>query len=352
MRRVPARPGMSTPRASTVRRVPRRAIWGGLATACVLLAGCGGRQSTLNPRSKPAHDITTLWWWMLAVAGVVFLGAVVMLLVAYLRREPGLPFLGEREQLSTGLVVVFGMAIPIVILVALFIVANLDVLKATSAPRASSTKLTIKVIGHQWFWEVRYPGTAAVTANEIHIPTGTRVNVEGTTDDVIHSFWVPELNRKIDLIPGRVNRVLLYTNRPGVYRGQCAEFCGDQHAHMSFAVFADPPARFRAWLANEAAPAHPQPAGLAQAGERTFMGSQCASCHTIRGTPANGHVGPDLTHFGSRTALAAEMLLNKPNNVARWVRDPQHFKPGAKMPGLDLTQAQLGAIVPYLESLK
>ena len=320
--------------------------------ACLLIAGCGGNQSTLNPRSKQAADISTLWWWMLVVAGVVFLGAVVMLVVAYFRREPGLPFLGEREQLSTGLVVVFGMAIPIVILVALFIVANLTVLNATSAPRPGSTSLTIKVVAHQWFWEVRYPGTAAVTANEIHIPTGTRVNVEGTTDDVIHSFWVPELNRKIDLIPGRVNRVLLYTKRAGVYRGQCAEFCGLQHAHMSLAVFADPPARFRAWLATEARPAQPSSAALAGAGQRAFMGAQCASCHTIRGTAATGRVGPDLTHFGSRRALAAETLVNRPNTVARWISDPQHFKPGAKMPGLNLTRAQLGAIVPYLESLK
>ena len=333
------------------RRV-RYAAWPTAAALCLLVAGCGGKQSTLNPKSRQAHDITTLWWWMLAVAAIVFLGAVALLLVGYFRKAPGLPFLGEREQLSTGLVVIFGMAIPIVILVALFIVANLDVINATSAPKAGSTKMSIRVIGHQWFWEVRYPGTPAVTANEIHIPTGTRVNVSGTTEDVIHSFWVPELNRKIDLIPGRVNRVLLYTNRPGAYRGQCAELCGLQHAHMGLVVVAQRPARFRAWLAQQARPQPPATSPVARLGSQAFDSNQCASCHTIRGTAANGDVGPDLTHFGSRRAIAAETLRNNPNNLARWIRDPQHFKPGAKMPGLGLTQAEVAAIVPYLESLK
>jgi cytochrome c oxidase subunit 2 len=320
--------------------------------ACLVLAGCGGEQSTLNSRSRQASDISTLWWWMLAVAAAVFLGAVVMLGIGYLRRSPGLPFVGEREGVATGLVVVFGMAIPIVILVALFIVANLTVMNATSAPKAGSTAMTIRVIGHQWFWEVRYPGTPAVTANEIHIPTDTRVNVRVTTDDVIHSFWVPQLNRKIDLIPGRGNRVLLETGTPGVYRGQCAEFCGLQHAHMGLSVFAQRPERFRAWLANEARPRVAPANAVARSGERAFMSNQCASCHTLRGTAATGRVGPDLTHVGSRATIAAETLVNNPDNLARWVRDPQSIKPGAKMPGLHLTPGQLGAIVPYLEGLK
>ncbi len=318
----------------------------------LLLAGCGGDQSTLSPKSRASHDITTLWWWMLVVSGIVFLGAVVMLIVGWLRKSPGLPFIGERENVSTGLVVVFGLAVPLVILVALFIVANLTVMNATSAPAPGSTQMTIKVVGHQWFWEFRYPGTPAVTANELHIPTGTRVNVVGTTEDVIHSFWVPELNRKIDLIPGRTNRVLLYTNRPGVYRGQCAEFCGLQHAHMSLAVFAAPPQKFRAWLANESKPRRAPATAALRAGEQQFMSQQCASCHTLRGTNAKGAVGPDLTHFGSRTTLASYMLANNPANVAKWLRNPQAVKPGNKMPDLGLTDAQIAQLVPYLESLK
>jgi cytochrome c oxidase subunit II len=323
-----------------------------LVVALLVLAGCGGNQSTLNPKSSPSRHIASLWWGMLIVASIVFAGAIAMLLVGWLRRAPGLPFLGERENVSNALVVVFGAVLPVLVLIGVFIVANVNVINTTAAPKPGTTKMTIHVIGHQWFWEVRYPGTRAVTANEIHIPTGTRVNVLATTEDVIHSFWVPELNRKIDMIPGRSNRVLLYTDKPGVYRGQCAEFCGLQHAHMSFAVFADPPARFRAWLANEARPARPATTPVLRGGEQTFMASQCASCHTIRGTQAQGAVGPDLTHFGSRTTLASYMLKNTPNEVARWIDNPQHIKPGNKMPALGLTPAQIGQIVPYLESLK
>ena len=324
-----------------------------IAGVAVALAGCGGEQSTLNPKSTQASDISTLFWVMLAVASIVFLGAVGMLVVASIRRARGLPFIGQRERVTTGLVIAFGIVIPVVVLVAVFIVANIYVMPATSAPPKGSTKLTVHVIGHQWFWEFRYPGRpTAVTANELHIPTGTRVEVEGTTGDVIHSFWVPQLNRKIDLIPGRTNRILLYTNAPGVYRGQCAEFCGLQHAHMAMRVFAQPPARFRAWLSNEAKPAR-TPANAAQrTGEQTFMSSQCASCHTIRGTNAQGDVGPDLTHFAGRTTLAANTLRNTPNNVARWISDPQAIKPGNRMPKLNLTRSQIGEIVPYLESLK
>ena len=325
---------------------------GALIAAVALLAGCGGDQSTLNPKSEQSRHIANLWWGMLVAAAIVFGGAVVMLLIGWLRRTPGLPFVGEREGVSNGLVVAFGAVVPVIALVALFIIANVDVIDTTAAPAPGSTKMTIRVTGHQGVWAVRYPGTAAVTANEIHIPTRTRVNVVATTEDVIHSFWVPELNRKIDMVPGRSNRVLLYADKPGVYRGQCAEFCGLQHAHMSFAVFADPPDRFRAWLANESRPRRAPTTTVGRTGEQTFMTSQCASCHTIRGTKAQGAVGPDLTHFGSRTTLAAYLLKNDPNEVARWIDDPQHVKPGNKMPALGLTQSQIGQIVPYLESLK
>src|SRR5204862_5925651 len=163
------------------------------------------------------------------------------------------------------------ICIPITVNVAVFVASNFVVLKQTEAPAAGTTRMTIDVIGHQWWWEVRYPGTQAVTANEIHIPVGTRVNVVATTADVIHSFWVPELNRKIDMIPGRSNRVLLYADKPGRYRGQCAEFCGLQHAHMSMYVFADPPDRFRAWLAAQAKPQTSPATASAQRGQQLFM---------------------------------------------------------------------------------
>ncbi|HEY2651777.1 MAG TPA: cytochrome c oxidase subunit II, partial [Solirubrobacteraceae bacterium] len=262
---------------------------GTVPLACLLLAGCG-RQSIVSPRSPQTHDIATLWWWMLAVAGVVFFGAVGMLVLAWMRREkPGLPHFGTREVVPQTLVLIFGIAIPAVVLVALFGVSNIYLVKQTAPPDARTTALTVDVIGHQWWWEIRYGNPAhpgAVTANEIHIPVDTRVNVVATTADVIHSFWVPQLARKIDEVPGRQNRILLYADRPGSYRGQCAEFCGLQHANMALYVIAQPAPAFRTWLSDVSAPAPRPVAGPALAGEHLFMADQCASCHTIRGTAA------------------------------------------------------------------
>jgi cytochrome c oxidase subunit II len=324
-----------------------------LLVLAVAAGGCGGEQSALKPRSGPARDIATLWWWMLAAAAVVFAGAVGLLVLAWLRRRrEGAPVVGEREGFNLGMVVLFGMAIPAVVLIALFVIANFVVLPGTEAPAAARTSMTIEVIGAQWYWEVRYPGTGAVTANEIHIPVRTRVNVVATTADVIHSFWVPQLNRKIDMVPGRRNRVLLYAERPGRYRGQCAEFCGLQHSHMAMYVYADPPERFRAWLADQARPAASSAGAAAERGARVFTDHQCASCHTIRGTSATGTVGPDLTHVGRRTTLAALTLPNTPEELAAWIRDPQYFKPGNRMPALDLDRSEIEDVATYLKGLR
>jgi cytochrome c oxidase subunit II len=323
----------------------------GLA-ATLLLTGCG-RQSTLSPHSPDAQGIAVLWWWMLGIAAVVFFGAVALLLVGWFRRDrPGLPFIGERENVNTGLVVTFGMVIPVIVLVALFGVADLWLVQKTAPPAQGSTAMTIRVIGHQWFWEVRYPGTKAVTANEIHIPARTRVQVVATTDDVIHSFWVPELNRKVDMIPGQENRVLLYANQPGVYRGQCAEFCGLEHAHMAMKVFAQPPKAFHAWLRGQERPAAKPVTAEQRSGQRIFLANACSSCHTIRGTSAQGTIGPDLTHVAGRTTLAAVTIPNTPRALERWIKDPQHIKPGNKMPGLDLSDSDFRALRAYLERLR
>jgi cytochrome c oxidase subunit 2 len=339
-----------TTRATALRRALAAA-----AVGCgLLVAGCANNgQNALHAQSPQAHDIAVLWWWMLAVASLVFLGACAMLTLGWFRRRTrGLPVVGENEGVNQRLVVAFGIAIPVVILITLFLVSNVAVIKATAAPKAGSTKLTIQVIGHDWWWEVRYPGHAAVTANEIHIPARTRVNVEGTTDDVIHSLWVPELNRKIDLIPGRTNRVLLYADHPGTYRGQCAEFCSLQHAHMSLYVVADDPAAFQRWLALQSRPAPSAASGLAARGRQLFLANTCASCHTIRGTSAKSGVGPDLTHVGGRMSLAALTIDNSPAGLLRWISDPQHVKPGAKMPALDLSASDFQAIAAYLRSLR
>jgi cytochrome c oxidase subunit II len=329
----------------------RRAATAALIGATTLACGCGP-QSPLDPKSDQARDIASLWWWMLAIASVVFLGAVALLLAAWVfRAREGIPFFEAGRRFTTGLVVVFGIVIPLFILVGVFIVANFVVLKSTDAPGAT-TSLKIDVTGHQWFWEVRYPGTTAVTANEIHIPARTRVTIVARTDDVIHSFWIPQLNRKIDTIPGHPNRLLLYADAPGRYRGQCAEYCGLQHAKMAFLVIAEPPDSFAHWLARQRDTALTPTDELTQRGQEVFLGSTCPMCHAISGTPAGSRVGPDLTHLASRRTIAAGTLPNTRGNLAGWIVNPQSIKPGTKMPANQLEPADLQALLAYLETLK
>ena len=290
---------------------------------------------------------------MLAAAVLVLAGALALLFLAWRGRgKPGLPIFGEREQINEGMVLLFGIAVPIVTLVALFAVADVYLVDRTSPPKPSSTTMTVDVIGHQWWWEIRYPGTAAVTANEIHIPVKTRVNVVATTGDVIHSFWVPALNRKIDMIPGLHNRVLLFSSRTGKFRGQCSQFCGLQHAHMSFWVFVDSAGAFRSWLAHESAPASSPVGAAARAGAGVFVTSACGSCHQIRGTQATATVGPDLTHVQNRTSIAALTLPNTPSALASWIHNPQAIKPGDRMPDLGLQTTQVSELVSYMQELK
>jgi cytochrome c oxidase subunit 2 len=332
-----------------------RAAWGSrLAPLCVLAlpaAGCSRDQSVTNPVTEPAREIDALWWSMFAVGMVVFGVVLALLVIAFARRrsdtEPG-----RAERLSYAVILGGGMFAPVFVLAALFVFV-IRVIPAVSAPAPGSTRLTVEVIGHQWFWEVRYPGTAAVTANEIHLPAGTPVRIVARTADVIHSFWVPRLNRKIDMIPGRSNSIELDVPRAGVYRGQCSEFCGLGHAEMAFEVIVQPPDAFRAWLDREGRPA-PTPSGdPALTGEREFATSSCADCHTIRGTAATGKVGPDLTHVGSRRTLAALTLPNTPADLLEWITNPQGLKPGSRMPGFaSLPAPARRALVAYLESLR
>jgi cytochrome c oxidase subunit 2 len=339
------------------RRVRARAHCTGAGVALVAtlaIAGCGSEQSTLDPQSRPARDIADLWWWMLAAAVFVFAGALALLVLAWVRRrQPGLPLVGRLgESGFNGLVVVFGMVVPLLALIVVFVVANFSVASVTDAPDPGSTAMTIVVTGNQWFWDVRYPGDGAVTANEIHIPTRTRVNTVLRTDDVIHSFWMPQLNRKADMIPGHPNRILLYADHPGVYRGQCAEFCGLQHANMAMTVVAQTPPRFRAWLANMARPRRAPASAEARRGEQVFLSERCSSCHTIRGTTADGSIGPDLTHVATRARIAAQTIANTEHGLTRWVSDPQRIKPGTKMPAVDLSTPELRAVVSYLRGLR
>ena len=310
-----------------------------------LAAGCGGNQNTVAPASPQEHSISDLFWVMLGGATIGFALVLLLLWLGYARRAtPGLPrAVGDRG--ATRLVVGLGIALPVALLIALFVWSDVFVITSTAAPRRSSTSLTVKVIGHEWWWEVRYPGTQAVTANEIHIPVRTRVYVSASTADVIHSFWIPELNRKIDMVPGQTGHIVLDADRPGIFRGQCSEFCGLQHAHMAIAVVVQSREAFRRWLAANAAPA-------TSGNPSAFLAAGCGDCHQIRGTAARGDVGPDLTHLELRSTLAALTLANTPSNLDRWIREPQSVKPGSRMPDVRLSDAQWAAIAAYLRSLR
>jgi cytochrome c oxidase subunit II len=313
-------------------------------------AGCSSGQSVTNPATEPAREIDTLWWAMFAGGMVVFGVVMGLLVLAFVRRRRSDASSGDRVPYMV--ILGGGLAAPVVLLAILFAFV-IRVMPAVSAPSPGSTRLTVEVIGHQWFWEVRYPGSAAVTANEIHIPAGTPVNVVARTADVIHSFWVPRLNRKIDMIPGRRNRIELDVPDAGVYRGQCSEFCGLEHADMAFDVIVQPPAAFRAWLDEQARPAATPAAGAAALGRRVFLAQSCADCHTIRGTGAVGRVGPDLTHVGARRTLAALTIPNTAPKLYAWITDPQQVKPGARMPGFaSLPASERKALVAYLEGLR
>jgi cytochrome c oxidase subunit II len=326
------------------------------AAAALMLSGCGRTQDSLAPKSHQARDIASLFWWMMGGAWIGLAVVVGLLLIAWWRRDrrggvarPADPKAGERA--GWFVVVGAGMVVPIVVLAALFLISDVFVIRTTQAPAAGSTQRSVVVIGHQWWWEIRYPGSGAITANELHIPVRTPVRVEVRTADVIHSFWVPELNRKIDAIPGRTNAIELSADAVGGYRGQCAEFCGVQHAHMGLEVVAQTRAQFDRWLAREAQPASPPSTDAAHRGEEVFTSGACQSCHTIRGTSAAGDVGPDLTHIASRRTLGANTIPNRPPYLRSWILGSQEVKPGNDMPNIRLTPSRLDDVVAYLEGL-
>jgi cytochrome c oxidase subunit 2 len=249
-----------------------------------------------------------------------------------------------------------GIVISALILAAVFVYSA--VVLADDARPDSPPHLAVKVTGHRWWWEVEYmsPDSSnahqnVVGANEIHIPVGEPVQILGTAADVIHSFWVPQLQGKIDLIPGQTNVFWIRADKPGRYRGQCAEYCGLQHAHMIFWVVAQPRAEFDAWLAHARQPATAPQSPLEAEGKQAFLTAPCVLCHTVRGTGAGGKLGPDLTHVGSRLTIGAGTLANTQGNLAGWIENAQAIKPGVAMPRLDLPPATMQKILAYLESL-
>lgn len=210
----------------------------------------------------------------------------------------------------------------------------------------------IIVVGHQWWWEVRYPSSGVVTANEIHVPIGCKLLVRVDSADVIHSFWVPQLVPKMDMVPGQHNYVFLEADEPGVYDGACSEFCGDQHAWMRFIVVAESPQEYKAWLDRQEPAAQAPVGATALAGRSLFFNQTCINCHAIGGTSAIADAAPDLTHLATRRQLAAGVIANTPENLALWLRNPQDIKPGCKMPNFNFNDDQVNQLTAYLEGLK
>jgi cytochrome c oxidase subunit 2 len=310
-----------------------------------------GYLRTFGPRADPATDLT----WGLIVISLAVVIVVTVLVVAgvLVRRSRGSERPPVAESRHEARWIWVGLA-PTCVVLLLSLVWTVEVLARINDPPRRPA-LTVEITGHQWWWEARYdfaqPNGTLVTANEIHIPVGTPVLVKLTSADVIHSFWIPALTGKTDTIPGRTNLTWIEASRPGDYRGQCTEYCGAQHAGMAAFVIAEPPAAFAAWRAAQSAPARAPSGPAALAGQAVFA-AYCAACHTVRGTGAEGILGPDLTHIASRQSLASGLIPNSPGSLAGWIGDPQALKPGARMPAVGLSGPQLGAVVAYLEGLK
>ncbi|MBZ9856049.1 cytochrome c oxidase subunit II [Mesorhizobium sp. CA13] len=324
-----------------------------------VLSGCSDWQSALHAHGANARAILDLIWSFGAVATITWLLVMLALVMAlfHRRRAQAAPpplVIDSHQEHRFGRAVGSAVAATSLVLAALTITSFFA--GKSIASLGGKETLTIRITGHQWWWEIRYPNDdrsrMIVTANEIHVPVGEPVKVELDSIDVIHSFWVPSLAGKRDLIPGRPSEITLIADRPGVYRGQCAEFCGYQHAHMAITVIAESREAFEAWRSRQDAAAIAPASEEERRGQQAFLSTGCALCHTIRGTPAKGTVGPDLTHLANRHALAADTLAMAPGSLAAWIADPQSIKPGAKMPRIALSADDLHAVVVYLGSLE
>lgn len=319
----------------------------------MMLSACSGVHHATDPGSSDAGLVALLWWAMLIVGSVIFAGVLALLAVAISRAPRGGPERPLSQRRGWTLVVAGGIALPVVVILAMVIGSTL--VGREIAARQSDPVVTADIMGQLWWWEVRYYDASgehiATTANEIHVPVGQPVRFRLRSDNVIHSFWIPNLQGKTDLIPGQVNETWVTAREPGVVRGICAEFCGLQHARMGFVVVAEPPEAFREWLRLQSEPAAEPDAPALEAGQDVFM-AQCAACHTIRGTPAAGELGPDLTHLASRRTLAAATIPNTRGHLGGWITDPQSVKAGARMPPNAPEPEQLRQLLDYLGSLR
>lgn len=308
--------------------------------------------------SGPAATPVTRLAWGLGGVSVAVVVIIALLLAAAIWRRRAPPRNADSLEVAgppgAGMIWIYGgLAVSIPVLAACTVWTLVVLGQVMHPPRPAV--LTLQVTAHQWWWEARYldpaGGQAFTTANEIHIPAGQPVRIELTSPDVIHSFWVPRLGGKMDVIPGVRNVTWIQADQPGVYRGECGEYCGLQHARMAFVVFADTADDYARWRAAQLVPAILPTAAEPARGEQLFL-SRCAACHTIAGTPAGGLAGPDLSHLATRTTLAAGLIPNDPAHLLAWIRDPQAIKPGVLMPRVPMPDADREALVVYLRSLK
>jgi cytochrome c oxidase subunit 2 len=332
-----------------------RVLLSSLVLAAPVLSACQGRQSILDPASRQASDLAVLSWILFGV-GAVILFVVMVLLLAGISRARGARQERPLDQRHNRALVVYGgVVIPLGILV-VFLVASAVLGSESAGSSPPEDAIVVEVTGHRWWWEVHYLDRRgrriATLANELYAPLNRPVRVNLRSNDVIHSFWAPNLQGKKDMIPGRTNVSWFTPTRQGIFRGQCAEFCGEQHGKMAFFVVVVPQTEFDAWLARQQAPAAAPLDARAEHGQQVFLSAPCVMCHAVRGTTAMGQVAPDLTHFASRQSLAAGVLPNNRGALAAWIVDPQHIKPGTRMPATRLRSDQLQALLHYLDTLR
>jgi cytochrome c oxidase subunit II len=313
--------------------------------------------AVLQPAGPVARTIAEMAWVLFVGGGVVFL-LVMLALALALRRRREATVQGDGGA-KLGWIVGAGFVFPVVVLSALLVYAvwRTQGLAAPRGAHETGPALIISITAHQWWWEVRYQdpasGLQVVLANQIHVPLGRVVTLGLSSHDVIHSFWVPALAGKVDMVPGRVHQLRLQADRLGVFRGQCAEFCGEQHARMAVHVVVQSPGDFERWLAAQARPAQAPRDGIALRGAQVFAEQRCSACHSVRGLGPVSALGPDLTHVGSRLHLAAGTLPMSAASLRAWVANPQHIKPGARMPSYaPLDDASLTALAAYLAQLQ
>jgi cytochrome c oxidase subunit 2 len=323
-----------------------------LCALALLAGGCGwdGPMSTLVARSDVARDILGVYgiitWASIVIAIVVF--AVLLIVLVRFRDRAGAPLPAQTHG-RAWLEIAWTLAPALILLI--IAVPTIQVIFRTQSQARPADALEITVRGYQWWWEFRYTGLDVITANELYLPAGRAVVFTLEGPDVIHSFWVPKLGGKRDVVPGRHNAITLLPDGPGEFWGQCAEFCGISHANMGMRVVVQSADEFARWAAAQRAPAAEPSGDLAAAGKALFAASACVGCHTIRGVSA-GVLGPDLTHFGSRRTLGGGMFPNTPEHLGDWVRNAPALKPGVKMPPFAFTDEQVRALTAYLSALK